>query len=98
MLVVIKVILYEGAVALEMFHLLDKLRPNATGLDHLPAWFLRLAASFIYQPLTRLFNLSISTGTVPWQWKQAIIRPVPKVAAPTKHADFRPHLHYAGLN
>jgi len=70
--------------------LLDSLRPTATGLDQLPAWFLRLAAPVIYQPLTRLFNLSISTGTVPRQWKQAIIRPVPKTPAPTKHADFRP--------
>jgi len=52
MLVVIKVILYEGAVALEMFHLLDKLCPTATGLNQSPARFLRLAAPVIYQPLT----------------------------------------------
>ena len=75
---------------MEIFLLLDKLRPTAAGLDQIPAWFLRLAAPIIYQPLTRLFNLSISTGTVRLQWKQAIIRPVPKVAAPTKHDDFRP--------
>jgi len=32
-------------------------------------------------------NTIISTGTVPWQWKQAIIRPVPATPTPTKHAD-----------
>ena len=74
-----------------MFLLLDKLRPTATGLDQIPAWFLRLAAPVIYQPLTRLFNLPFQQAQFPcMQWKQAIIRPVPKVEAPTKHDDFRP--------
>jgi len=73
-----------------MFKILDTLHPTATGLDHLPAWFLRLAAPVFYKPLTRLFNLSISTSTVPQQWKSASIRPLPKVSAPTGHSDFRP--------
>ena len=37
-----------------------------------------------------LFNLSVATSTIPRQWKQASIRPISKVAAPRKHADFRP--------
>ena len=73
-----------------MFNLLDKLRPTATGLDQLPAWFLRLAAPFFCRSLTRLFNLSFTTAVVPQQWKRAVICPVPKVAAPTTHTDFRP--------
>jgi len=76
---------------MEMFLLFDKLRPTATGLDQIPARFLRLAAPVIYQPLTRLFNLPFQEAQfLSMQWKQAIIRPVPKVAAPTKHDDFRP--------
>ena len=55
----------------EVFKLLDKLRPTATGLDLIPAWFLRLAAPVLCKPLSRLFNLSVSTGIVPLQWKQA---------------------------
>ena len=74
----------------EIFKLLDKLRPTATGLDLIPAWFLHLAAPVLCKPLSRLFNLSLSTGIVPSQWKQAYIQPVPKVPAPTTHADFRP--------
>ena len=42
------------------------------------------------QPLSHLFNLSLSASTVPRQWKQAWIRPVPKVTVPTQHADFIP--------
>jgi len=62
----------------------------STGLDQLPAWFLRLGAPVFYKPLAHLFNLSIATATVPRQWKQASICPVPKIATPGCHADFRP--------
>ena len=74
----------------ELFNLLDRLRPTALGLDQLQVWFLRLSAPVIYAPLTRLINMSVSSGMVPRQWKQAAIRPIPKVLAPSGHADFRP--------
>jgi len=73
-----------------MFRLLDKLRSTAAGLDQMPAWFLRLGAPVFYKPLTRLFNLSIATSTVPVQWKVARIRTIPKVSLPSCNADFRP--------
>jgi len=73
-----------------MFKILDTLHPTATGIDHLPAWFLRLAAPIFYKPLTRLFNLSISTSTVAQQWKSASIRPLPNVSAHAGHSDFTP--------
>jgi hypothetical protein len=75
---------------MEVFHALDHLRPTATGLDGLPAWFLRLGAPVFCAPISRLLNLSLATSTVPQQWKQAYIRPIPKIATPKQHADFRP--------
>jgi len=73
-----------------IFNLLDQLCPTATGLDGLPAWFLRLGAPVFCKPVAYLFNLSISTSTAPVQWKQARIRPVPKLSNPKQHADYRP--------
>jgi hypothetical protein len=73
-----------------VFQLLDHLHPTATGLDQLPAWFLRLGAPAFCKPIAHLFNLSLFTSTVPQQWKQACILPIPKVSAPKAHADFRP--------
>ena len=71
--------------------MLDTLRPTATGLDGLPAWFLRVAAPVFCMRIAYIFNLSLQTSTVPRQWKEARIRPVPKVAAPTvQHSDYRP--------
>ena len=73
-----------------VFNILDGLRATATGVDQLPAWFLRLGAPVFCTPLARLFNLSLANSVIPLQWKQALICPVPKVATPTNHSDFRP--------
>ena len=48
-----------------MFRILDGLKHTATGLDHIPAWFLRIAVPVFAHPLASLFNLSLSTGIVP---------------------------------
>jgi len=45
-----------------VFNILDKLRPTATGLDGLPAWFLKLGAPFFCLPLSQLFNFSLFTS------------------------------------
>jgi len=74
----------------QLFQLLDKLSPTATGMDELPAWFLRLGAPVFCEPLAYLFNKSLATSVVPRQWKQASIRPVPKTATPVNHSDYRP--------
>jgi len=62
----------------------------ATGLDGIPAWFLRLGAPIFAAPLAKLFNQTIMEGTVPQQWKTAAITPIPKVPRPTKPSEFRP--------
>ena len=73
-----------------IFNILRGLRATATGVDRLPAWFLRLGAPVFCKPLARLFNLSLANSVVPLQWKKASICPVPKVATPTNHSDFQP--------
>jgi len=73
-----------------MFTILDKLKPKATGLDELPAWFLRIGALMFARPLTDMTNLSISSAVVPNQWKRASIRPVAKVASSCMPSNFHP--------
>ena len=75
---------------MDVFRMLDTLRPTATGLDRIPAWFLRLGAPVFAAPLARLFHQSLATGVVPRQWKTAAITPIPKIAAPASPSDFRP--------
>ena len=75
---------------MQVFRILDHLRHTATGLDGLPAWFLRLGAPAFAAPIAELFNQSLTTSTVPQQWKIAIITPIPKVAHPSLSSHFRP--------
>jgi len=74
----------------QIFNILDTLRPTSTGLDNIPAWFLRTGSPIFAAPLADIMNLSLSTSTVPKQWKSASILPVAKVAAPDSPADYRP--------
>ena len=74
----------------QVFRMFDKLKPTASGIDEIPAWFLRVAAPIIALPVSYLFNLSISTSTIPQQWKQANIIPIPKVPLPKITSDLRP--------
>ena len=74
----------------QVFTMLDKLKPTATGLDGLPAWYLRLSAPVFCQPLTTLLNASLAQSIVPTQWKTSCIIPLSKVSKPTALSDFRP--------
>ena len=75
---------------LRLFKVLDSLRPTATGLDNIPAWFLRIGAPFFTAPLADLMNLSLSSSVVPQQWKLASILPIPKISTPHVPSDYRP--------
>ena len=73
-----------------IFRILDGLQKTATGLDGIPAWFLKIGAPFFFAAIMDAVNLSLATGVVPSQWKTACILPVPKVAAPSSPPDYRP--------
>lgn len=73
-----------------MFKLLDTLPLTAMGLDNIPAWFLRIGAPFFSAPISDMMNLSLSSSTVPRQWKAASILPIPKIPSPLSPSDYRP--------
>ena len=75
---------------IEVFNRLDKLKVTATGLDGLPAWYLRLGAPFFSKLITKLLNSSLMESWVLTQWKRAYIRPIQKVKTPIGPSDFRP--------
>ena len=52
--------------------------------------YIYMGAPVFCQPVAHLFNLSLATSTIPQQWKQASIIPIPKSLPPKQHADFRP--------
>ena len=75
---------------IEVFRILDHLHHTSTSLDNIPASFLRLGAAVFSRPPAYLFSRSISTATVPHQWKRAFIVPIAKVSCTTTPSDYRP--------
>jgi len=52
--------------------------------------FFALAPLVFTAPIAQLFNESLNTCTVPKQWKQAIITPIPKIPHPSLPSQYRP--------
>jgi hypothetical protein len=73
---------------MQVFHILEHLRPTGKGLDWLPGWFLRLGAAAFAAPIAQLFNQSFITFTVLQQWKKAVISPILKYPHPTTPSQY----------
>jgi hypothetical protein len=66
--------------------------PNgkATGLDNLQARLLKISAPAISSSLAFIFNLSLSSGEFPRDWKQARITPIHKKGPKAEPGNYRP--------
>ena len=62
---------------------------TASGPDGISSWMLKFTAVSIAYPLQHIFNLSISSGPVPLDWKSSFVVPIPKSSPvsfpPTKY-------------
>ena len=75
----------------EVYDALTQLDPTkAIGLDGIGPKILRSCALSLYQPLSHLFNISLSTGRIPYEWKIHKIVPVHKSANRSSVTNYRP--------
>ena len=63
---------------------------KATGLDRIPECFLKDSAAVITHSVTFLVNLSLTTGIVPDEWKQARVVPLHKSGGREVMDNYRP--------
>ena len=63
---------------------------KATGIDGISVKLLKLAGDSIVSPLTFLYNMSISKGVFPSDWKKAKVTPIFKTGDPTLVNNYRP--------
>ena len=63
---------------------------KATGPDNVPSRFLKDFAHVLADPVTTIFNASLSSSVVPRIWKESNIIPIPKVQQPECEGDTRP--------
>ena len=78
--------------AVEEVHmeLLNLKRDKACGPDHISVYLLLKGADFLAPPLTKLFQLSLSTGILPRDWVTANIVPVHKKGDRHLSSNYRP--------
>ena len=70
---------------------LETVNPGkATGLDNLPAKFIRDGAKHLAPPLTHIINLSLLSGKVPDELKSARVSPIYKKNSKTDPGNYRP--------
>ena len=70
---------------------LKKLDPNkSTGPDDIHAMLLAELTDYIAKPLAALFNLTLKTGKLPYDWKLAYISPIYKKGAKNRPENYRP--------
>lgn len=63
---------------------------KSAGPDNLPPLFLHLAADIIAEPVSHIFNLSISNNVIPEIWKTAFVLPLLKGGDPKCLNNYRP--------
>ena len=80
----------------EVLRTLNSLDANkACGSDRLPTKILKMTALLIYEPLTQLFNKSLTTGIYPTSWKKAKVRPIFKrKGTPSELNNYRPSVYF----
>jgi len=83
---------------------------KASGSDGISARMLKETAMHISPSLSRIFNLSVKTGTFPSFWKKSNIVPIPKSGDNQSPTNYRPmsllpilgkllekHFHHSGI-
>lgn len=63
---------------------------KAAGPDGISARMLKETAISITSMITTIFNMSISTGVLPAQWKKSLVVPIPKSGDSSNPANYRP--------
>ena len=70
---------------------IDSLRSDcSTGVDQIPAKYIKLVKEDLAGPLAYIINTCIETSTFPCAWKTSRISPIPKIDEPVNENDFRP--------
>ena len=63
---------------------------KSTGPDGISARMLKATTVSIAPSITKLFNMSLASGTFPDSWKLARIVPIPKLTNPSSPTNYRP--------
>lgn len=65
-------------------------RSKAAGIDNIPPGILKDCSSVVRKPLAHIINMSLITGEIPQEWKEAKVVPVHKKGPTNDFDNYRP--------
>lgn len=74
----------------QVLRALQSVHRTAQGSDPIPFWVYKECCVELTEIVTRIFNLSLSSSSIPSSWKHSIVTPIPKVHPPRGFEDLRP--------
>lgn len=74
----------------EINKILSTFKSNASGEDQISLEMIKLCFPVIAPYLVHIFNICLEQGYFPAKWKNALIRPLPKINDPKLLSDLRP--------
>ena len=63
---------------------------KATNREDFPSWISQNNLHHLAEPITKIINAVLATGTFPARWKVSQVTPIKKVKAPKIYKDMRP--------
>ena len=75
----------------EVYKVLCGIDPSkACGPDEIPGRLLREGAPWLAEPITKLFSMSLQSGSLPRDWRRANVAPVFKTGNKHSSSNYRP--------
>ena len=74
----------------DVLKMVRTIKSNASGVDCISAYFLKLGIEHSVYAFTDIINASLKYSKFPERWKKALVKPLPKVSNPTIASDYRP--------
>ena len=74
----------------QVIKMVNSIKTNACGVDCISALFLKLVIEYSVYAFTNIINTSILYKKFPTRWKNALVKPLPKINNPICVSDYRP--------
>ena len=74
----------------QVIKMVKSIKTNACGIDGISAFFLKLGIGSSVYAFTNIINTSIICKKFPNRWKNALVKPLPKINNPSCASDYRP--------
>ena len=81
---------FSEITGLDVINVVKSIKTNACGVDDISAFFIKISIEYTADILADIINSSFINSFFPSRWKQAIVKPIPKISNPTKASDYRP--------